>query len=196
MRDSYDSFNSLVAHEIEDVDYRIVCKHRKSRVSIVAPHGGNIEPNTSQIATMIAGNIFNLYCFEGLKSSRNFSDLHITSTHFDEPRCLDLLSTSHHVVTVHGCLGDEPKIYLGGLDYPLKMAISGSLISNGYVVECEGHSFPGCAPSNICNRGLSGMGVQLELTRCFRDKQNLAAFAATVAGSCHGILASVTDPKF
>ena len=33
----------------------------------------------------------------------------------------------------------------------------------------EGHILPGTGPRNICNRGLLGMGVQLELPRALRD---------------------------
>jgi phage replication-related protein YjqB (UPF0714/DUF867 family) len=53
-------------------------------VAVIAPHGGGIEPGTSELATAIAGDDFSLYLFEGLKSAGN-GELHITSTNFDEP---------------------------------------------------------------------------------------------------------------
>jgi phage replication-related protein YjqB (UPF0714/DUF867 family) len=67
----------------------------------VAPHGGGIEPGTSELADAIAGSDLSFYTFEGLKSSGN-TDLHITSTRFDEPMCLTLLASSSVVVTLHG----------------------------------------------------------------------------------------------
>ena len=47
-----------------------------------------------------------LYRFEGRKRREN-RDLHVTSTHFDEPECLPLISGCDQVVAVHGCQGDE-----------------------------------------------------------------------------------------
>jgi hypothetical protein len=70
-------------------------------VAIIAPHGGKIEPWTSAIATAIAADDYCLYCFEGRKRREN-RDLHITSTHFDEPQCLTLVSGCDQVVAVHG----------------------------------------------------------------------------------------------
>jgi phage replication-related protein YjqB (UPF0714/DUF867 family) len=54
-----------------------------SDVCIIAPHGGKIEKWTSEIATALAGDDYNLYLFEGLKRAKN-RDLHITSSRFDE----------------------------------------------------------------------------------------------------------------
>ena len=35
-------------------------------ITIIAPHGGNIEPHTSEIAALIAADTHNLFCFNGL----------------------------------------------------------------------------------------------------------------------------------
>jgi poly-gamma-glutamate hydrolase-like protein len=61
--------------------------------ALVAPHGGGIEPGTSELADAIAASDLSFYTFEGLKPSGN-TDLHITSTRFDEPMCLTLLASS------------------------------------------------------------------------------------------------------
>src|SRR5207253_1388114 len=74
----YRSFAELQAAERELIDYRIVAVDRGSPVSIIAPHGGRIEPPTSAIATQLAANTFNLYAFEGLRSGREHHELHIT----------------------------------------------------------------------------------------------------------------------
>src|ERR1700751_2371520 len=96
--DRYASFSALCEHEIEGVDYRIRMKDRSSRVAIIAPHGGFIEPATSEITVEIAAENFSLYCFEGLAANRLHHDLHITSGHFDEPMALSLVSKSQIVV--------------------------------------------------------------------------------------------------
>lgn len=89
--DRYGSFSALLEHEIEGVDYRIRMEDRSSRVAIIAPHGGLVEPATSQIALGIAADSFSFYCFEGLGADRLHHELHITSEHFDEPTALSLV---------------------------------------------------------------------------------------------------------
>jgi phage replication-related protein YjqB (UPF0714/DUF867 family) len=122
-RDKYPNFEMLRGAERAD-DFRIDCRLRPSAVAIIAPHGGKIEPGTSNIAAAIAANDYCLYRFEGRKPREN-RDLHITSTHFDEPECLTLISACDHVVAVHGCEGEEQVVYMGGLELCLRDAIRG-----------------------------------------------------------------------
>ena len=81
LSDRYNNYADLAAGELEGVHYRVRVIERASPIVIVAPHGGRIEPGTSQTAALIAADEFSLYCFEGLVSGRR---LHITSTLFDE----------------------------------------------------------------------------------------------------------------
>ena len=85
-RDDYWSFTELAKNEREQ-DYKVFSRPRGSEVIIIAPHGGGIEPGTSEIAEAIAGDNFSLYCFEGLKANCN-KILHIKSINFDEPKCI------------------------------------------------------------------------------------------------------------
>lgn len=102
MRDKYANFADLTEREIEGIDYRICLTDRASPVAIIAPHGGEIEPGTSQIAASIAANKFSLYCFEGLVPGRPHCALHIKSTKFDEPKWCQLAEASEIVIGVHG----------------------------------------------------------------------------------------------
>lgn len=82
---------------MKGVDYEIRSKIVPSSIVVVlAIHGGGIEPGTSELANQIGneGN-YTLYGFDGMKSSGN-SDLHITSTRFDEPLCLNLVQNSFY----------------------------------------------------------------------------------------------------
>jgi phage replication-related protein YjqB (UPF0714/DUF867 family) len=134
-------------------------------VAVIAPHGGKIESWTSDIATSIAGEDYCLYCFEGIKQRNNW-DLHITSTLFDEPQCLSLLSLCDRVVAVHGCDDDAVIAYMGGLDRILRNSIREHLNAAGFVTDVHRHrpDLQGRHKHNICNRGRLGMGVQLELS--------------------------------
>ncbi len=66
--DTYSSYVELSAAELEGVDYRVLAQSR-STIVVLAPHGGGIEPGTSEIAWEVAGGEFSLYLFEGLKAS-------------------------------------------------------------------------------------------------------------------------------
>ncbi|TXI48819.1 MAG: replication protein [Lysobacter sp.] len=172
MPDKYSSFEQLTTSESSDA-YQISCEFRRSAVAIVAPHAGKIEPGTSEICREIAGRELTFYLFEGCKSSAN-SDLHITSTRFDEPIALKVISDADTVVTIHGQSGDEMFVNVGGLDQMLGNKIIESLTAFGCAAgrRSEPH-LQGRDPLNICNKGNSGSGVQLEISRALRDQLRL-----------------------
>lgn len=183
--DKYQNFEDLRLHEAEGKDFAIRLESLDVPVAVIAPHGGKIEPGTSQIATAIATGKYNLYCFEGCKRSGN-CDLHITSTHFDEPRCRELIARCDVNVAVHGLDGKHQGVDVGGLDRALRDQISASLRSAGFEVSVvtSGHH-AAVGRSNICNQGRSGAGVQLEITRGLRDaltadEARLGVFARAV----------------
>ncbi|MGJ0395845.1 MAG: poly-gamma-glutamate hydrolase family protein [Methylocystis sp.] len=191
MADRYDSFTTLAANEIEGVDYRIRVDERASPVAVVAPHGGLIERGTSEIAAAIAADRFSLYCFEGLRKVDG-QRLHITSTRFDEPQALALVTAAEVAIGVHGRKdrGDEASIWVGGLHEILRDAICEALASAGFKAKPvgDGHRLAGRDPANICNRGRCGAGVQLELPRALRlalvhEASSRAAFATAVSNA-------------
>ena len=98
--DKYASFADLEKGERLGVDYRVRSVSRKARTAIVAPHGGRIEPGTSEIAEAIALEDLSFYAFEGIKR-RNNGRLHITSTGFDEPACFALVTQAERVITIN-----------------------------------------------------------------------------------------------
>ena len=167
--DLYINFNELRNNERRDKDYRLYISDVGSAITIIAPHGGRIEPGTSEIARKIAGQRYNCYCFEGVKKENN-GCLHITSHRFDEPMAVKMVSASRVVVSVHACTGNEKYVYLGGLDKVLKEMISCELKTRKIIVPEKHGVFQGLNPNNICNRGVNGRGVQLEITRGLRDE--------------------------
>ncbi len=165
-RDKYASYNELRENEREGFDYRVDLRYGCSGIVVMAPHGGNIEPGTSEIASAVAGEEHCFYELSGLRTSGN-RDLHIKSTLFDEPRCLSLARRSQKVLTIHGCKGREEVVYLGGLCSALKEEIELSLASVGFTIG-EYPGLQGKHPLNLCNLGATGSGVQLELTSGLR----------------------------
>ncbi|MCZ6709482.1 MAG: poly-gamma-glutamate hydrolase family protein, partial [Gammaproteobacteria bacterium] len=77
--DKYANFRQLSENETEGVDFRVATRMLKAaRTAVVAPHGGAIEPGTTEFALSVVGSELNYATFEGLKVSGN-RDLHITS---------------------------------------------------------------------------------------------------------------------
>ena len=169
---SYASFTDLESKQNRGTDFDIIIRLKpSSNVAILAPHGGAIERGTSEIARQIAGDDFNLYLFEGLKQCDNYETLHLSSHLFDEPECLSLISTTSIVVTIHGCNGKDETVYVGGLSESLKDEFVTAFKSEGIEAMTKGHKYPGKHPNNICNRGLTNEGVQVELTDTLRGTE-------------------------
>jgi len=163
----YKNFAELKMSESEGSSYSVTTRNRGSTFAIVAPHGGGIEPGTSEIAKALAGSAFSYYTFDGLMQGGN-ELLHITSTLFDEPNCLHLISHSDAVVAIHGCGGDQKRIFVGGLSDGLKTRLINSMVTAGFDASLPGADYAGSQLKNICNRGRLGQGVQLEISAGLR----------------------------
>ncbi|WP_159437896.1 poly-gamma-glutamate hydrolase family protein [Vreelandella massiliensis] len=158
--DRYSNFSALACEQPNGA-FSITYADRGSPITIMAIHGGKIEPGTSSLAKRIAGKRFNYYSFSGDKKRHNW-DLHITSTAFDEPVALALADRSAVVVTLHGCMGRGTVAYTGGDNVELCQQMENVLNCAG--VKSRPHPiFHGHGRNNICNRGQHG-GLQLELT--------------------------------
>jgi phage replication-related protein YjqB (UPF0714/DUF867 family) len=191
--DRYSSFDELRRHEREGIDFRICVTQRGPPVAVIAPHGGRIEPATSEITAAIAGALYSSYYFEGLRS-RPHSHLHITSTKFDEPKCLALISMCDLVVAVPGLAGRREAVDVGGRDHQLRDLIDANLHAAKFdskIITSGSHA--ATSRSNICNKGRRGAGVQLEITKALRDdfmqgarSRKLADFADAVANAIAG----------
>lgn len=187
MKDKFNSFASLSRHKKEGIDFTIINrKVEGSTVTIVAPHAGMIEPGTREIAETAAANSHSLYIFDGNAATSDlaFAELHLTSTQFDEPRCLALVSKSAKTITIHGCADKEAVVYIGGLDVTLAKKLSASFNRHGIKALTQGHRFPALSPSNICNKNIRGQGVQLEFGRGIRDDADLLNKCAAIIHTC------------
>ena len=189
MVDVYASFNELAAHEIEGQHYQIHVIDRGSSILILAPHGGHIEPGTLQIGKALADDYYSFYGFESLEKRGRATSLHITSSRFDEPRALDLLSRADLAISVHGRKDkdDAQTLWVGGLHECLRDRLV--FLLNVACIPAKavgaGHSLSGRDPKNICNQGRLGAGVQFELParlrqRLLLERQLLAQFKETL----------------
>lgn len=167
--DKYESFELLSQNEKQDDDYKISFKKATSDVLLMAIHGGSIEPGTTELVDQIAlEDNAAYYSFQGIKK-RNNSDLHITSSHFNEPKALDLVSDSLYTLSFHGYGNDKEKhTYIGGLDEPLAERVRIELEKAGFSVSSASEDIEGEDKKNIVNKNKRKKGVQLEISTAQR----------------------------
>jgi phage replication-related protein YjqB (UPF0714/DUF867 family) len=170
MADKYANYAALAAAEKLGVDYQINTKKQNGAKSIIfTPHGGSIEAGTSEVVKEVAKGFHNWYDFAGIKPTGN-TDLHITSTHFDEPQALQMLGEATHAMSLHG-YSDSANAHteVGGLDAELVEIVIQELQKEGFSASVATGGIAGLEPENITNRTSRGMGVQLELSTLQRQ---------------------------
>lgn len=165
--DRYANFAALSRDQRAGVDFAVRLRWGTSGVAVLAPHGGRIEPGTSEIARALAGREHTLYEFAGLKPTRNGA-LHLRSEHFDEPRALEVIAGSRFLIVVHGCTGTEDIIQVGGF-LPFQRELIQTLTGLGWAV-AQRPRFRGRHPHNLCNRLGPGRGLQLEVSAALRRR--------------------------
>gem|GEM_PF-1543525 len=106
--------------EYQDYEINVTPPEKqKSDVTVLSIHGGEIEHDTSIISSHLSTRYnWNIYDFNGKITNPECSDLrnlnpsdikntnfvvlHITSTRFDDPRAVKLVSSHNNAVSIHG----------------------------------------------------------------------------------------------
>jgi len=165
--DYYDSYGDLKENEVLNEDYEMDYEERDSDISVLAIHGGGIEPGTSEVAKGLADRLdLSYYLFNGIKRADNMI-LHITSKNFDEPIARSMAQNSFTTLSIHGYHDDQeprPMIYIGGRNENYMEIIEDSLKQRGFQVEIAPYKIGGRNENNIANDNQLNAGVQLELT--------------------------------
>lgn len=166
--DYYQSMTDLYNNTQEGIDWKKDIRNNGSQILIVAPHGGNIEQGTSELSKLVA-NIGGLdyFSFEAIRPSNN-TQLHVTSTHYDDPTLYEMLPNRTATISIHGAQGDEQIVYLGGLKSALRDGIQSQLESKGFIVKIPPEYLGGLYGNNFINKTNNTIGVQLELTMALR----------------------------
>lgn len=145
------------------------------RCLLVAPHGGGIEPGTSEVLRAVAelGN-WAWYEFAGFLRQNNKANLHITSTLFDEPTLVGLLPRANFILTIHGSqLKEDAIVEVGGSwaegRAAMLASINASLAAHNIQAVPAAEHMCGTDPRNIANKGKLGRGLQLEFSRSARN---------------------------
>jgi phage replication-related protein YjqB (UPF0714/DUF867 family) len=186
-----DIYRDPALHEGVDWGRRMLRHPQFGRTSVFAPHGGGIEPGTSELCLAIAGYhpatlqasgaVHDYWMFEGLRSSGN-TELHVTSTGCDDHHARSLAAGALNAVAVHGCtvteaernwqpLPNQACALVGGANADLRARVITALTGAGIsAVDASSHpTLDGGDPRNIVNRTLLGAGVQVEMTTPLRN---------------------------
>lgn len=170
MTDTYANYADLAAHETEGVDY----ERRSVPVTgatwcAISIHGGGIEPGSGEAARAVGASLMNHYEFAGIKSSGN-SVLHITSTNFDEPTAVGIVTAAKRCISFHGYVGASgvAETSLGGLDTATGARVANALRAAGFRVVAASQELNGNDTANIANKTTISAGVQLEMSNALR----------------------------
>jgi phage replication-related protein YjqB (UPF0714/DUF867 family) len=161
-----------------------------TRTVVLAPHGGGIEPGTSELCLAVAGHhpanlpvtppagvTYDYWMFEGVREGGN-ADLHVTSTGCDDLLAVLLCAGALSALSLHGFKPENvglpagrQVVLVGGADDLLRPLLLDALDDVHLPVEDAGPhgEVNGDKPCNIVNRTLRGKGAQLELSEPLRD---------------------------
>ena len=157
------------------------------KTTILAPHGGGIEPGTSELCLAVAGyhpaNLapagvtYDYWMFEGVRERGN-AELHVTSVGCDDGVAVSLCAGSLNALALHGFQAgppgmseDDQVVLVGGGNTILLGYLLEGLRKAGFDARDAGRhgELNGDAKCNIVNRTLLGAGAQLELSTPLRD---------------------------
>lgn len=152
---------------------------RIERCLLIAPHGGGIEPGTSEIMRAVAQlGGWAWYEFAGFLPRGNKEALHIASVSFDEPTLMALLPKAGLVMAFHGASQTgEPVANVGGLWAHGRQTVIGSINAAAEehgitAIDAAASASPqlrGADSASITNRGRTSQGVQIEFSRGARN---------------------------
>ncbi|WP_226859633.1 poly-gamma-glutamate hydrolase family protein [Staphylococcus capitis] len=168
IKDKYQSMTQLESETVEGVDWKKDTRDNGTKVLIVAPHGGNIEQGTTEATKALAKKgDYDYFSFEAIRPKNN-TELHVTSTHYDDPTLNQMIKNRTATISIHGAAGANQIVYLGGPRSTLRNEIETQLKSSGFTVMVPPDYIGGVKKNNFINREENNTGVQLELTTALR----------------------------
>jgi phage replication-related protein YjqB (UPF0714/DUF867 family) len=180
--DVYADFAALRGANTEGLDYSREAYFRGSPVAVFAPHGGDLELLTSRLARETAGRDFNLYIFNAWHGRKG--DLHVTSSHFDDPAAVFIATSSALGISFHAQADHGRWVCVGGSNREAGALVARRLEAAGFSAVAPCARLPGTSQKNIVNRASAG-GVQLEITLRLlasleKDGEDLSEFTEAV----------------
>ncbi len=199
-------FSEIEAIARRGTDYEIITKSGGNELLLLAIHGGQTEPGTSELLQEIEKLLpdtveSSRYEFQSLKRSPDFDEgsltdpwLHLTSHRYDEPELERLAPNKNVCLSLHGFYGDEADFCLGGQNEVLRARLLEALSQETNWRTCEFccGKYAGLQaknPVNFCKQA----GVQIEMGHQLRRRLlNDPAFRHIVAAR---IVSAIRDSE-
>lgn len=192
--DEYASFTAMAAAQVEGQGFAIRYGLRNPESAVLAIHGGAIERHTDTLALEIAREDLSYYILIGRRRNENRRYLHVASERFEEPRLTAILRRASRVLSIHGVEDRlRPFVMLGGLDLELKATIERNVVEVGIESMPPRHGLGGVDPRNVCNRGSTRRGVQIEIST--RLRESLASDDAFRKAFCDAVRSALLGPR-
>lgn len=132
MSEELSGFANLVLRAEQGIDYELIVRDLHARATVIALHGGPIEPLTGELASAIAGDEWNLYLLQCLRAERA-DELRLSHLRLQEMRCDRLLAQSDLALAIDGTASGEA-ISVGGANETLVVALQQELAAAGFAV--------------------------------------------------------------
>lgn len=158
----YSTFQELSGREPRDA-WAINSIWCESPITVVALHGGTIQPGTEAIAHAIAGDDYNLWWFAGLRDGG--AELHINSARFFHPELDEFASRSDYVISINGFEDRRKIVKLSGGNRALLGRLTDRFSKLGIIVEIDETS--GKNVHNVVNRSRY-YGAQINVSSALR----------------------------
>lgn len=151
---------------------------RNSSILVMAIHGCKIEPGTTELAQTITRGFGNFYSFCGKLSRYTDTqhlfdpELHVTSTHFDDPVLQAMTSSAKDCLSLHGRGNEKIGFCIGGgneaIRKKLRIELQKEFPQDQACVLCcpPYHGLSKKNPVNQC----ANPGVQIEMSASVRKK--------------------------
>lgn len=184
----YNNFQDLAENEPREAwtTRSIWCE---SPVTVVALHGGTIQPGTEAVAEAIAGDDYNLWWFAGLREPG--AELHINSAKFFHPELDEFAGHSDFVLSINGFDDHRKIVRLSGGNRALLHRLADRFSKLGILVEIDESA--GRSVNNVVNRSRF-YGAQINISSALRQSFfNWGSQTADLRRFVAGVLGALND---
>jgi phage replication-related protein YjqB (UPF0714/DUF867 family) len=171
----YTSWADLEKNEVEGETYAVEVQEERSNWAHVAPHGGNIELLSLELAKAVAAERRQNYAALNVLEEEDPNRLKMGERDYDAPWALDAMGRAMWGITYHSVGepdGDDPAefAYVAGLATEHRASIIAGF--KALDVFARNFSKEGAADSAaaLVNKTKEKKGVRIELSRALRDK--------------------------
>ena len=167
IKDKYQSMTQLESETVEGVDWKKIQEIMVRKYLLLRHMEETLNKERQNNESFGEKGNYDYFSFEAIRPKNN-TELHVTSTHYDDPTLNQMIQNRTATISIHGAAGTDQIIYLGGPPSTLRDEMETQLKSSGFTVMAPLDYIGGVKKNNFINREKNNTGVQLELTTALR----------------------------